>query len=527
MSTLPPPTITSKYTSLYPRRRRFSRQRLFYSVTGCVLMIGFVTWTLYYQGTAGESGSVHERDPDPAPVPVNQSAEEMTTKQPHPSTPHILPPLYSSYHEAELRLPQHHWNNTTPAEDEKFFYVAGHLHGIGWNNVLQELLFNAFLAHRSNRSFVMYNYSWNEDDTYSPYNGHLIPSKIPLSAIIRGPLVGGEWPAGDKSPLSVKVEYFNHICPRKVGLHFEDINGDQGRPTKAHEVTERWTKRLKSLDDPCVESVYEMMYVYNHQWIFGVRGSLDELWPEFSRSPILSSFAYSPLVELGFDTNRDLFLPSSLTPSPPYLSSLPPPPALTNAERYAPIPGLMVLHVRRGDYSYHCDFLAAAPEDFIVTNTLPGLPDVFSLPDAGIMDQFRIPTDWRRDRQNVLTPEAAAIFRRRCYPTVDEMARKVREVLDTPAARGVSRLYVMTNAKAEFVDEFRARLVEVKEDWEVIASSRDLALNWEQKYISQAIDAIAAQRAQVFIGNGFSTLTSNAVLFRMANGFPMDSIRFW
>lgn len=90
---------------------------------------------------------------------------------------------------------------------------------------------------------------------------------LPLS----GPLVGGEWPAGDKTPLSVKVEYFNHVCPKKVGLHFEDINGDQGRPTKAHEVTERWTKRLKSLDDPCVESVYEMLYVYNHQWYVLIR----------------------------------------------------------------------------------------------------------------------------------------------------------------------------------------------------------------------------------------------------------------
>lgn len=266
--------------------------------------------------------------------------------------------------------------------------------------------------------------------------------------------------------------------------------------------------------------------------IFGVRGSLDELWPEFSRSPILTSFAYSPLVELGFDTNRDLFLPSSLlspslAPSPPYLSSLPPPPALTNAERYAPIPGLMVLHVRRGDYSYHCDFLAAAPEDFIVTNTLPGLPDTFTLPGAGIMDQFRIPTDWRRDRQNVLTPEAAAIYRRRCYPTVEQMAHKVREVLATPAAQGVRRLYVMTNAKAEFVDELRAKLVEVKDDWEVIASSRDLALNWEQKYISQAIDAIAAQRAQVFIGNGVSVSFSvmSCVMHDPALTLSVDSSR--
>lgn len=37
-----------------------------------------------------------------------------------------LPPLYESYHEAELRLPQHHWEQRRPREEEKFLFVAGH-----------------------------------------------------------------------------------------------------------------------------------------------------------------------------------------------------------------------------------------------------------------------------------------------------------------------------------------------------------------------------------------------------------------
>lgn len=36
-----------------------------------------------------------------------------------------LPPLYEAYHEAELRLPQHHWEQRRPRE-EKFLFVAGH-----------------------------------------------------------------------------------------------------------------------------------------------------------------------------------------------------------------------------------------------------------------------------------------------------------------------------------------------------------------------------------------------------------------
>lgn len=40
-----------------------------------------------------------------------------------------LPPLYSDYHASELQLPQQDWGRTSPADDEKFFFVAGHVRG--------------------------------------------------------------------------------------------------------------------------------------------------------------------------------------------------------------------------------------------------------------------------------------------------------------------------------------------------------------------------------------------------------------
>ncbi len=45
-------------------------------------------------------------------------------------SPHILPPVYSAYHSAELRLPQQDWSRTQPAPHEKFFFVAGHTRGL-------------------------------------------------------------------------------------------------------------------------------------------------------------------------------------------------------------------------------------------------------------------------------------------------------------------------------------------------------------------------------------------------------------
>ena len=70
---------------------------------------------------------------------------------------------------------------------------------------MQELLFNSYLAYSAGRqyvaasrirsliltpntsSFVFDNYTWNGDGSdYTDYNGKLIPSQIPHTAMIRG-----------------------------------------------------------------------------------------------------------------------------------------------------------------------------------------------------------------------------------------------------------------------------------------------------------------------------------------------------
>jgi len=65
------------------------------------------------------------------------------------------------------------------------------------------------------------------------------------------------------------------------------------------------------------------------------------------------------------------------------------------------------------------------------------------------------------------------------------------------------------------------------DEWEHIGSSRDLRLTREQRHNSQAMDMAVAQRAEVFIGNGFSSMTSNSVMLRAAQGYPWNNTRFW
>lgn len=124
------------------------------------------------------------------------------------------------------------------------------------------------------------------------------------------------------------------------------------------------------------------------------------------------------------------------------------------------------------------------------------------------------------------------------------------------------KVYVMTNGDREFLDELKAALVndaqrsvvrsrnnsktedfhaqsassslsseEYEYDftwsWDEVSTSRDLDIGWETKYVAQAMDMYIGQRAEVFVGNGFSSLTANVVLLRSVAGVETWRTRFW
>ena len=75
---------------------------------------------------------------------------------------------------------------------------------------------------------------------------------------------------------------------------------------------------------------------------------------------------------------------------------------------------------------------------------------------------------------------------------------------------GLRRLYIMTNAKRDWLHQLKLAFTTNDEggdgddEWDLVATSRDLELDWEQGYVSQGLDMYVAVRAQVFIGNGVS-----------------------
>ncbi|KAI0964551.1 hypothetical protein AcW1_001343 [Taiwanofungus camphoratus] len=94
----------------------------------------------------------------------------------------------------------------------------------------------------------------------------------------------------------------------------------------------------------------------------------------------------------------------------------------------------------------------------------------------------------------------------------------------TEAGQGLQNVYIMTNAPTSWVDKLKAALLRTNY-WDNVASSRDLLVNLEQKYVKQAVDMLIGQRAQVFVGNGFSSLSGLVTMLRMANGIDPNANR--
>ncbi|OCH92998.1 hypothetical protein OBBRIDRAFT_790721 [Obba rivulosa] len=426
---------------------------------------------------------------------------------------HALPPLYEAWHARELALPQHNVDLPFPeGRDGRYLWMPNHVHASGWGNAMQELLLNSYLAYKSGRAFVFDNYTWNHDGSdYTNFNGHLIPSRVPLSALISGPAVGGPFPADDPAPRAVAKEYWDAVCPEPTVISSDEVTRTLEVDASAETILEAWVARLNASEARCIEIARDSEQIFPI-WVFGSTRVLD-IFPGLAASPILRDFAWSELVQSALSANLPVVAPPSVWSS--LLARLPLLQWLSRPAHDGAIPerldGLLVLHVRRGDFADHCLHLSKWSSDWNGFNKWEGLPDTFAPPPGG---------GWGEN-----TPENTALYMQRCYPTIDQIVERVEEMRSTRAGRGLRGVYVMTNAKERWIEGLKERLHE--KGWTWVRSSRELRLSWEQKYVAQSVDMMIGERAQMIIGNGFSSLTSNIVMMRMARGLPIDSNRFW
>ncbi|KAF7335804.1 hypothetical protein MVEN_02236400 [Mycena venus] len=419
---------------------------------------------------------------------------------PGPSAASGDPPRYKKYHEQERNLPQHNMSLPYPdGSHAKFLWV--HSHGwsrFGWGDYMQEMILNTYLAYAAQRAYVFDSYTLErEGPEVGSWNGRPTPARIPLSAFISGPIVGGLMRDKD-IPRAVSREYYYSACPESERVIFDarKIQDRLDSDATVNQIVDRWVAELRSIQSPCVELARSSPTLFGYEITTSKR--VLDLFPALSKSPILSGFGWSPLVLEGFYDNFKHFASSWDFDDAPLLRET----------WTTPLRGLLVLHIRHGgnETSESCRDAYLNSVSFMGFNSFPGLPDKYSPPKV---DQSH---------------SMSEITRKHCLPSIPEVVQKVLGV----NAPHINRVYVMTNAPRPWLEELKAALRTVHDWANGIATSHDLKFSSEGRFVAEALDMHVAQRAERFIGNGFSSFTSDVVMLRMHNQDlrPSDT-HFW
>ncbi|KAF7367928.1 SH3 and PX-domain-containing 3 [Mycena sanguinolenta] len=438
-------------------------------------------------------------------------------------------PTFNEIRTYERNLPQSPRFTSNGTDLPRYLFFPKALWGSGWNNVFQEQLLNSHLAYLSQRAYVFPPFTPQD---HPPFPDTLPDGKrslleIPMNALVSGPTGGG--PLSDDGSDSIMrraipQESWDIVCPwwKTVDVTVDDIMREMrlDGTSDAVDVMGKFAEKLLKMSAPCVRiqggSVFDQLFIGSSRIL--------SLWPSYGHSPILQNFAWSPLVTAAMFWNFHLLSndkpPKYLLPRgrrPHKFESFPP---LHNSE--PPIAGLLGIHVRRGDFEGHCVNLVNGGADYNAWSALgtPGLPNRPSHPASfdsvwvALPNYLDIPAGQsRRD---------AAYDH--CWPAPEAIVARANEVRDSAEGRGLGRIYISTNGDPSWVTDL-ARLLAI-DGWEV-SSSLDMELTLEETAVSQAVDMGILTAAQVFIGMGFSSLTSNVVQIRLAGGRRPDTIYFW
>ncbi|GLB38170.1 hypothetical protein LshimejAT787_0500350 [Lyophyllum shimeji] len=446
---------------------------------------------------------------------LTHSASVTKTTSQHPADSRLRyeePPTLEKLKKWERELPQHNLDLPFPeGKTGRYVKFSNQVKRLGWNNALNELLMNTHLAYESKRAYVFQPFVWKEEHYTWPKskyrNGEHLP-QTPLNAIISGPTAGGPWDVGDDAPRSISAEWFDVVCPkheRRV------INTREVKPVigwaDGIDIFNYWKQLLLDAPERCIEIEPEHykkdFYPQTFDlWLWGSNRVLS-LWPTFSKSPTSRLLEPSPIVLSAVERNAYLFVPRGPRP--------------TQAVSRSPYDRMLAIHARRGDFKEACLHLAKWNSTFYSWNLLEELPDPFVPPPGG--------------EQGNNTPENVEKYLEHCLPTFDDIVAKIRDSRhdylkqSKKGHKTLDVLYLLTNAEGEWLDQLKATL---KEDgWHTIVTSKDLELDQEQTEVNMAVDMEIARRAAVFIGNGWSSFTSNIVHKRLVDGKEPISCRFY
>jgi hypothetical protein len=174
--------------------------------------------------------------------------------------------------------------------------------------------------------------------------------ETPLTGLVDGPLVGGEWEAGDPTPRSITVDYWNIVCPASERyLITSDEIKVPVRDAEGSEIFHRAVQMISNAPARCVEITPSPRdprpQIYDMDLVVGPRSlSASKILLNSSTSRLLRS---STVVNTALEKNMHLFTATAS----PAASSVPHGTIRSNTNESTNIfKRMLAVHVRRGDF---------------------------------------------------------------------------------------------------------------------------------------------------------------------------------
>jgi hypothetical protein len=172
--------------------------------------------------------------------------------------------------------------------------------------------------------------------------------------------------------------------------------------------------------------------------LFGSDHALD-----LRKSPIFTKLQWSPVIHAptsgSLNWSRHLSYQSYMRRYPNTLQRY--------SNRQTPyydetLDGLLILHLRRGDFDQHCWNFIEHSCGYNGYNSFDELPDRFSIPSGKSKE------------------ESADLYLKHCFPNVAQIVDRVKDV--KKKVGGLRKIYIVTNRKGSWLAELRAALLKVR-----------------------------------------------------------------